>query len=656
MNKILLRTAPFALGALIIAFTVGRCTAGDGHDHAAPAAAADTPGKTAVWTCSMHPQVRQPSPGLCPICAMALIPVTQDDDPAEEGELPRLRLSARSLALMDIRTAPVRRRPAYAELRLPGMVAIDETRITELTARFSGRIEQLHLNQTGVAVRVGEHLLEMYSPQLFAVQEEFLQALRATPPGARADDPATLAESAHAKLGLLGLTDRQIAAVAARGAPATTLTYYSPVAGTVIERKVAAGQYVDTGQSLFTVADLSRLWVVLEAFESELDWLRYGQQVDFAVTAYPGATFTGRIAYIEPAVDERRRTVRVRVHVANDDLRLKPGMLATGTVRAQVGAAGVVLAGDLAGKWISPMHPEIVRAEPGACDVCGMDLVPAESMGYFARGADGNGDPLVIPATAPLLTGRRAIVYVRLTDHEQPTFAARQVTLGARLGDVYLVRDGLAEGELVVVNGQFKIDSELQIRGRPSMLAPAAAAADAHVKAQHLPAAAASTHSPAATARGDWDAHDPAFAGAIAGLQDAYLRLTEALAADDPAAAGAALDALRAAFAGIGAHRLSGAAHLQWMHLHAALTRVTDAMRADPDIANYRRHLQVLSDHVEYLHRQFPEGSLPPVYRAYCPMVDGDQGGSWLQRGERIDNPYFGALMRRCGEIQEALR
>jgi Cu(I)/Ag(I) efflux system membrane fusion protein len=231
------------------------------------------------------------------------------------------------------------------------------------------------------------------------------------------------------------------------------------------------GMYVETGMKLFTVADLSRVWIKLDAYESDLVWMRYGQPVTFQVEAYPGETFGGTIAFIDPVLDPMTRTVKIRVNAENGGGRLKPEMFVHAVVAVRSTEAGKAIQPNLAGKWISPMHPEIVKDDPGTCDVCGMPLVPAEELGYATNEPNRAEAPLVIPASAPLITGERAVVYVAVPGKEG-AFEGREIVLGPKARDFYLVRSGLKEGELAVVNGGFKIDSSLQIQGRTSMMQP----------------------------------------------------------------------------------------------------------------------------------------------------------------------------------------
>lgn len=461
---------------ILLALALGLWLGSGLGEHPQTAATPQAPSAATVWTCSMHPAVRLPAPGQCPICFMDLIPLTED---AGGSDAPRrIELSATARALAEVRTQPVVRRAASAEVRMVGKLDYDETRLATITSWVAGRIERLFVDYTGVQVQKGDHLVELYSPELYAAQEELLQALRAVRDqearGARDNlgfARATL-EAVREKLSLLGLREQQIAEIEEQEAPTYRTTIYAPMGGIVIHRNAQQGMYVQTGSAIYTIADLSHLWVRLEAYESDLPWLRYGQEVEFTTRALPGETFRGTIAFIDPVLDARTRTVAVRVNVDNPDGRLKPQMFVRARVRAEIAAGGKVMEGTLAGKWICPMHPEVLKDEPGACDQCGMDLVTPESLGYtHATSADAP-LPLLVPTSAVLLTGRRAVVYVEVPDADGLSFEGREVVLGPRAGEHYLVERGLEEGERVVVHGAFKLDSALQIQARPSMMLP----------------------------------------------------------------------------------------------------------------------------------------------------------------------------------------
>jgi len=471
-----------AIGALVLGLGIGiamhrAMTPGaptSGPSGPPVAASADESGVT-DWTCSMHPQIHREKPGKCPICGMDLIPVKKN---AAAGlgtnESRSLTVTPEARALMNVQTVPVARQFVTAEVRLVGKVSYDETLLGYITARVAGRLDRLYVDYTGVTVNKGEHMYSIYSPELYYAQEELIQSVRTARERGTAEriGGLSLVDMAREKLRLIGLTDQQIAEIERQDQPADHVTFYAPMGGIVIEKLRKEGDYVATGDRIYTIANLSQVWVMLDAYESDLVWLRYGQEVTFATEAYPGEEFVGRISFIQPVLDDMTRTVKVRVNVPNPEGKLKPEMFVRGVVRSQVADGGRVIDPDLAGKWICPMHPEVVKDGPGQCDLCGMDLVTAESLGYPADEAGEGEPPLVIPRSAALVTGKRAVVYVEVPNADQPTYEGREIVLGPQVGDYYLVRDGLKEGELVVTNGAFKIDSEIQIQARPSMMLP----------------------------------------------------------------------------------------------------------------------------------------------------------------------------------------
>ncbi|MFW6169390.1 MAG: efflux RND transporter periplasmic adaptor subunit, partial [Planctomycetota bacterium] len=576
-----------------------------------------------TWTCSMHPQIRQPSSGDCPICGMDLIPVTETT-----GGMRTLTVSPEARALMSIETAPVERRYVSHEIRMVGKVDYDETKLGYITARVSGRLDRLYVDYTGIEVQEGDHMAYVYSEELYGAQQELIQAVRFSRERRRSDDigGVNLLESAREKLRLLGLKEEQIKEIEQQQKPSTHLTLYSPVSGVVIEKLKREGERVKLGDRIYTVADLKLVWVHLDAYESDLSWIRYGQDLTITTEAYPGEEFRGQIAFIQPVLNDETRTVKVRVNVPNVDGKLKPEMFVRATVRPKVAAGGRVMDPSLAGKWISPMHPEIVKDEPGKCDICGMPLVRAESLGYVTPEADRQKPPLVIPYLAVLPTGTRAVVYVELPEmhsaaepafqtlssaveggnleeiqeafaqygrmldrpHDQPgteyarrlwsdfadrlgqhalagqraetvseakqsfgqvqaimseareefappgqpTFEGREIVLGPRAGDFYLVHHGLKEGEMVVRQGNFKIDSEIQIRAKPSMMTPQGGGEDAHTEHEMtLPSEFQQQ------IRDLYDAYDQVTeaveAGRLAGITDAFDLFQQVLAQVD---------------------------------------------------------------------------------------------------------------------------
>jgi Cu(I)/Ag(I) efflux system membrane fusion protein len=595
------------------------------REPAAPSAAAPT-----LWTCPMHPQIKLPDAGDCPICGMDLVRLSSDGD----GDPRQLVMSPASRALARVETEPVRRRFVTRPVRMVGKIDYDERAVRSISAWVPGRIDRLFVDYTGIRVEAGDHLVRLYSPDLFTAQEELLGA-RARLAGTASEASAFLAESnrrayesARQKLILWGLTAEQVDAILARGTAEEHVTLTSPVSGVVIQKRLEEGAYVQTGTPVYEIADLSHLWVRLDAYEQDLPWLRYGQAVVLETEALPGELFEGRIVVIDPFIDERTRTAKVRVNIDNTDGRLKPGMFVRAVAAARVGSGGVVLGSELAGKWISPMHPEVVKDGPGQCDVCGMDLVPAEALGLVTRD-DALERPLVVPASAVLVTGRRAVVYVEVPDAERPTYEGREVTLGPRAGDEYIVLAGLEEGERIVTHGAFRIDSSMQILARPSMMGMPGergvlAAPEAHM-----------------------------FRAALAPLYDGYLALHAALAGDDEPGARAALQELATAHAAVSGAALPARHRTIWSEERAALGAALESARRAGDIDALRAAFRGLSTAVLELERAFGHAGGGPRFEAHCPMAFDGEGAAWMQAGETLLNPYFGASMLRCGEERE---
>ncbi|MBN2432009.1 MAG: efflux RND transporter periplasmic adaptor subunit [Acidobacteria bacterium] len=593
---------------LLLAFGLGYLLNSGGTVDAPAAAESAAGGESAVaapepvqvWTCSMHPQVRQPKPGKCPICFMDLIPVSEGSGVAAVG--PRqIRLTESARRLAEVRTAPVRRAAASATatLRLPGKVEYDERRITTITAWVGGRIEKLWFTFTGDVVEAGAPMAEIYSPELLATQEELLQSIAAAEQlqdssleSIRRSAGATI-DAVREKLRLLGLSREQIAAIEQSGAARETIRIKAPAGGVVIDKPAREGMYVQTGTPLYTLADLSTVWVMLDAYEPDLAHLRVGQSVRFTASAWPGRTFQGRVSFIDPFIDPQTRTADVRLDVKNDHGRLKPEMLVTGEVRI-----------------------------------------------------GGGGQALVIPETAPLITGRRAVVYVAVPD-EDNLFEGREVVLGTKLADAWEVRSGLSEGEEVVINGAFKIDSALQILAKPSMMSPAGAPATADHRHAAGGDEATPPAAPEATPR-EADELPAGFAERLADLYRAYFAIQQALSQDNLAAVRPPAEQLAAAAQAPPA-ALSAAAASFWRREAGIMSRSAQLIGEATDIATARAAFLNLSNAAIRTVRHLGSAGPPAIYQFNCPMANNNQGADWLQDHDGVENPYYGASMFKCG-------
>jgi Cu(I)/Ag(I) efflux system membrane fusion protein len=527
-------------------------------------AAAQGTGAT-VWTCSMHPQIRQPNPGDCPLCGMDLIPTTDGADNEATG-LREVSISREARALLDLKVAPVERRYVTTTVRMVGKVDYDETRLGYITAWVPGRLDRLFVDYTGVEVQEGDHMVSIYSPELYSAQAELIRARQAvqqrrSTTGALGAE--RMLESSREKLRLWGLTEEQIQEIESQDEPSENLTIYAPMSGIVIQKNAQEGMYVDTGTRIYTISDLSRLWVKLDAYESDLPWLRFGQEVEFTTEAYPGEVFTGTVAFIDPVLNAQTRTVKVRVNVPNPSGRLKPDMFVRASVRAQVATAGRVMDAALVGKWICRMHPGVVKDNAGECDICEMPLVRTETLGYVSASAaaDESAEPLVVPASAVLRTGTRAVVYVERPDADSPTYEGREIVLGPRAGDYYIVRAGLVEGERVVIQGNFKLDSALQIAARPSMMNPDGGM-PAGVEHQH---SAQPGGVPADT--GDRPVVPPSILGQLARVRSAAQTVASVMETGDREPLRAALQSVEQAIDSVDSSRLEGQAAMLWKEL-----------------------------------------------------------------------------------------
>lgn len=601
---------------------------GSGHERM-PASEHGKPEASAtVWTCSMHPQIRQPGPGKCPLCGMDLIPVEEHGGGSAGERTITLSPSAQKLARVE--TVTVVRKPVRAEVRMVGKIAFDETRFRDVTLLSDGQVRRLFVNYVGVPVRAGDHLAEIYSPDVFAASRELVVA-------ARAAGSDGVAQAARQKLRLLGVNDRQIQEIEKNGQASDTYVVYSPISGYVTRLEVNEGGWVGRGGLLVTVADTSTVWAQLDAYEKDIGFIHYGQHVDLEVEALPGRSFTGFVAFIPPEVNEMTRSIKVRLNVPNPEAVLKPGMFTRALLTATMTPDGLEIAPDLAEKWLCPMHPEVVRDEAGQCPICGMDLVTGGSLGFVGHAASTESGPLVIPASAPLITGTRAVVYVA-DPVAEGSYAGREIELGARVGDFYIVKSGLREGELVVTKGNLQIDSAVQILAKPSMMSPAA------------PMIAGEQEDN--TVMGDIP---PLFRTSLDPVYVSYFDIQRALASDDGDRAKAAAGECIAALRDVDSASLVGASLEMWTSDAGQLSAHAAAIRNAADIEEARAAFASLSDSLARVIRRFGTDGRFPVYLAHCPMAFDSKGADWLQDQRAIRNPYFGSEMLECGSIKATI-
>ena len=570
-----------------------------------------------LWTCPMHPEIRLPDPGPCPKCEMDLVPYDDEDLGPR-----RTALSHEVARLAGIETSPVTRQFVTIPVRMVGKLEYDETRVRTIAARVTGWVDRLFVDYTGVSVKEGDHLFWLYSPDLLQAQQELLIAKSSLDSGMDTTGRNLLNyQAARAKLLLWDLDEDQVDEIEARGTAENHVTIRSPTGGVVIHKAFNEGDEVQSGEPIYRIADLSSLWVMLDAYEQDLPWLRYGQSISMQIEGVPGETFEGRISFIDPLVDEQTRTVKLRVHTDNPQGRLKRGMFVRAVVQSQVAGGGKVMEPALEGKWICPMHPEVVKDAPGLCDACEMDLVSSADLDYVSDAETEK--PLVVPASAVLVTGTRAVVYVEVADDQKRVYEGREIVLGPRAGDLYIVAQGLAEGDRVVTQGAFRVDSSMQIKTKPSMIS---------TKIDHL--------------------GTTEFRASLAPVYTAYLGMQEALAGDDPAGASVAGGVLLEALDRVQAAPLLEDAQIRWGKESVILLREATSIRDATSIGTLRERFEPLSESVLRVEESFGHAGSEVLFKMHCPMAFDDKGANWLQRGEEIFNPYFGSEMLSCGVVK----
>lgn len=377
------------------------------HEHAG---ATTTKADISHWTCPMHPSVRQASPGPCPICNMDLVPVRREAQGSGE-----ILLGEGSRELGGITTGVVEVRTLGSEIRAVGRVTFDETRLEDVTVKYSGTIGRLYVEATGEPVRRGQTLFTLYSPELYTAQQEYLAALasqRAAQATGAPDRADYLVEAARQKLRLWDLSDAQIREIETAGAAIRQIAVPSPASGYVVEKDVVEGAAVSPGMRLYRLAGLDRVWVEAEVYESELPKVRTGQPAVVTLSYLPGAELRGRVSLIHPQIDPESRTGRVRLSIPN-----------------RIGPGGPMLKPD--------MYADVVlQAQPR--------------------------DVLMVPEAAVLYTGPRRIVFVDLGGGR---FAPREVRLGAKNEEAFEVLAGLQAGDVVVTSGNFLLDAEARLQG-----------------------------------------------------------------------------------------------------------------------------------------------------------------------------------------------
>jgi len=331
--------------------------------------------KILYWTCGMHPSVKMDKPGKCPICAMDLVPVYEKGAGAEEaGALATIELSERARKLAQVKTDIIGFKSLTKDIYTVGLIEYDERLKTIVSAWIPGRIDKLFVDFTGTQVVKGESMVWIYSPDLVSTQEEYLLALETlekvmeSPFDEVIHGAKSLIEASKRRLLWWGVTEKQIEELTKNKKIKQHTVIYAPIGGIVIEKKALEGQYVMQGEMIYTVADLSNIWMKANIYEYEMAWIKIGQEVEVTTPTYPGEAFIGRVSFIEPFLDEKTRSVKIRCDIPNHQLKLKPSMYVNARIRVPVEELekqGEIYVSGL--DYICPNHPEIKSSRPGIC-------------------------------------------------------------------------------------------------------------------------------------------------------------------------------------------------------------------------------------------------------------------------------------------------
>lgn len=599
MKKYIIYTGILIAGLLLGYLFFAERGESEKHDHTSSEETVQ------MWTCSMHPQIMRPEPGSCPICGMDLIPA----DATTEGLEPnQFKMTENALALANIQTTVIGSGMGEGgSIRLSGKVVENEEASVTQTAHFGGRIEKLYVNSTGASVNRGQLLALVYSPELLAAQQELLTA------ASLKENQPQLYNAVRNKLKLWKLSDKQIQEIEASGKVKENFPVYANVTGIVTEKLVEEGNYVDQGQPLYKIADLSTVWGEFDAYENQISLLQKGQPVTVHTSAYPNKEFQAKISFIDPILNTARRVVTVRVVLNNKDNLFKPGMFLEGVIEG--------------------------TAKSGSDNV------------------------ITVPRSAVLWTGKRSLVYVK-PDPSQPVFEMREVTLGDASGDNYVILDGLQAGEEIVTNGTFTVDAAAQLRGKKSMMSPEGRPGGASAHAIHgmkmddnsrVNEKQISTEKFLEDKAYDFrDSTPKAFRQQLDAVIHAYLSLKEGLVeANDEVTARYSSELLEA-LQNVNDDLLKGVAKTFWEEKKEFLFKHAQLGKEATTISGKRENFVYLSQPLIKIVEAYHPGDIK-LYVNYCPMANNNKGAYWLSAKENIRNPYFGDAMLTCGEVVKTI-
>lgn len=546
-----------------------------------------------LWTCSMHPQIMQPEPGDCPICGMDLIPAEAGADGLAADQF---KLTKNAMALANIQTSIVGSSKADDNgIKLSGKIVANEKANAVQVSYFSGRIERLNVSFTGEKVNKGQLLATIYSPELYAAQQELI-----TTASLKESQPA-LYKAVRNKLKLWKLSEKQINQIEQTGKVKENFPVYATISGTVTEKLVEQGDYIKQGQPLLKIANLNSVWGNFDVYENQIDLFKKGQEINVTTNTYPNKKFKGKVDFIDPILDNRTRTVKLRVVLNNKDEVFKPGMFIEGKIKS---------------------------------------LTSTKEKSLF------------VPSSAILWTGERSVVYVK-TNQDQPVFEMRQITLGNQIGSNYKVLKGLENGDEIVTNGTFTVDAAAQLQGKKSMMnkdgGKVTTGHEGHLGMDSNSSKNNADH----TNMNERLEVSKAFQLQLKKVLESYIKLKDAFVKNNSSKATENANSLLDNLNNVDMKLVKDEAHNHWMSLVKEIKSSTIGISKAANIKEQRNHFKHLSSHLIKAVQLF--GINEKVYVEFCPMADSNNGAYWLSKEEKVINPYFGEAMLTCGEVKQVI-
>lgn len=517
------------LGLLALGLLIGWLLFGGGsseakeHDHSKEIVS------NQMWTCSMHPQIMQPEAGDCPICGMDLIPAEAGADGLSADEF---KLTENAMKLANIQTTVITdTNESKNSIILSGKIVENEKKNAVQVTYFSGRIEKLFINFTGEKIRKGQQLATIYSPELFAAQQELLTTSKLK------ESQPQLYKAVRNKLKLWKLTESQINTIESSGKVIENFPVFATVSGTVTKKMVEIGQSVKQGEGLFKIADLQSLWAEFDVYENQVRLIKTGQNIEVSTNTQPGETISSKVSFIDPVLNTKTRTGTLRVDLNNSKGVLKPGMFVKGKLNALT-----------------------------------------------------KNNSLSVPTSAVLWTGKRSVVYVK-TKSDDSVFEMREVQIGTKTGDSYQVLSGLKNGEEVVTNGAFTVDAAAQLQGKKSMMNKSGGTVmtghEGHQGMNHGNQNMQMTNERIEVVS--------KFQEQLKAVFDEYIILKDALIKGDTKASTQASSTMLKELAKVNMKLLKGDAHNSWMQLSSLLKKHTESLNSTTEIKKQRSHFKPLS-------------------------------------------------------------